>query len=290
MHAEFANRGLLRIAGAIEDDDVGRARGRLWREITERFGIRRESPESWFANDNKPAGDRRGSRLSAMTPVMRSLRASGVLAPLETALGESVHDALGHARWVAKPDWYSLLSFPGAPSTWNVPHKSWHADEPVAAGHSLPWTVFAFVFLAPVSPRGGGATVVVSGSHRCAERLAHTHGRKDTTLVAAFADDNRELVTADELRVLAPTETVGLLAQADPWFETLVSPGSPAERIDTLMNRGTDVDGIPVQVVELTGNPGDVILLDPRCLHSVSVNTSGLPREVLRLDFRRLPA
>ena len=131
--------------------------------------------------------------------------------------------------------------------------------------------------------------MVVSGSHRCGQHLAQNHGRVDPALVDAFGDDNRGLVNGEELRVLSPTDTVGLLAEADPWFRELVSQGAPEQRIERFMERGSTFEGIPVKVVELTGRPGDIVLLDPRCLHSVSVNTSGVPRQVVRLDFRRLP-
>ena len=49
----------------------------------------------------------------------------------------------------------------------------------------------------------------------------------------------------------------------------------------------TDNGDIASQVVALAADAGDVILFDPRCLHSVSSNISNNPRQVLRIDFRR---
>lgn len=289
MPTGFHDDGLLRLPAAIDVDAVRGVRSELWREVGERFGIGRDQPESWFANPGNPAGDPRGRRLSGMTPIMESLQNAAVLDAFESSLRSVVGEALSPQRWVAKPSWYSLLSFPGTRTVWDVPHASWHADEPAAAGHALPWTVFAFVFLETVPARGGG-TVVVTGSHRCAQRLARRIGRVDTALVEAFADDNRGLVTPDALRLVSPLELVDLLAQQSAWFAKLVSEGAPAERVERFMRKGALVDGVPVRVVELTGAPGDVVLLDPRCIHSASANTSGVPRELLRLDFRRVPS
>jgi len=39
-----------------------------------------------------------------------------------------------------------------------------------------------------------------------------------------------------------------------------------------------DEDGIRLQVVETTGNPGDVILCHPFLYHAASQNHSGVPR------------
>lgn len=288
MHSEFNDQGLLRLPGVLTVETVSNAREQLWREIGNRFGIQAGDPATWFSHPNKPAGDQRGLRLSGMNPVLRDLQSRGALNELTQALSLHVGEALGPTSWKAKPNWYSLVSFPGEQSDWNVPHRTWHADEPVVAGHMRPWTVFAFVFLAPVAQFGGGTTVV-TGSHRCGERLAARDGRIDPALLGGFAEDNSELITTEELRVLGTTDTPQLLAKENRWFKSLLEPGRAAERRQVFMEEGELFENIPVKVTELSGDPGDIILLDPRCLHSISVNTSGRPREILRLDFRRLP-
>ena len=47
-------------------------------------------------------------------------------------------------------------------------------------------------------------------------------------------------------------------------------------------------ENVILEVHEITGEPGDIAILDPRCLHSYSANTADRPREVIRIDFKRL--
>jgi ectoine hydroxylase-related dioxygenase (phytanoyl-CoA dioxygenase family) len=42
-----------------------------------------------------------------------------------------------------------------------------------------------------------------------------------------------------------------------------------------------DIDGVPVDVVELTGSPGDVVLTHLHVFHSVAPNTTTTPRRML---------
>jgi hypothetical protein len=39
-----------------------------------------------------------------------------------------------------------------------------------------------------------------------------------------------------------------------------------------------DVEGIPLRVVELTGHPGDVVLIHPWTIHTVAPNVGPTPR------------
>jgi ectoine hydroxylase-related dioxygenase (phytanoyl-CoA dioxygenase family) len=43
----------------------------------------------------------------------------------------------------------------------------------------------------------------------------------------------------------------------------------------------TDLDGVRVSVRELTGEPGDVVLMHPRTLHTPAPNTGRDPRMML---------
>jgi ectoine hydroxylase-related dioxygenase (phytanoyl-CoA dioxygenase family) len=77
------------------------------------------------------------------------------------------------------------------------------------------------------------------------------------------------------------------LIQEDPWFQTLASEGPSDKRIQRFLEEGSSLHGIEQKVVPLIGTAGDIIVFDPRCLHTFSANVSNLPRQVLRLDFRR---
>ena len=50
------------------------------------------------------------------------------------------------------------------------------------------------------------------------------------------------------------------------------------ERIERFMGRVEDLDGIPLQVVEATGNAGDVILVHPLVMHVAAPNNAAQPR------------
>ncbi len=55
------------------------------------------------------------------------------------------------------------------------------------------------------------------------------------------------------------------------------------------MEHATAFDGVSLQVVELTGEPGDVFVTHPWLLHAPSANCGELPRMVLTERIRRKP-
>jgi ectoine hydroxylase-related dioxygenase (phytanoyl-CoA dioxygenase family) len=48
------------------------------------------------------------------------------------------------------------------------------------------------------------------------------------------------------------------------------------------------IDGVPVQVVELTGSPGDVVVTHLHVFHARSPNTDNVPRLMLGKEIRRV--
>ncbi|MDO8433332.1 MAG: hypothetical protein Q7S58_13080 [Candidatus Binatus sp.] len=71
------------------------------------------------------------------------------------------------------------------------------------------------------------------------------------------------------------------LIRADPWVKALCSRAEDADRIERFMNRGANVDGIELRVVEMIGEPGDVYLVHPLMLHAPAINCAATPRIVL---------
>jgi hypothetical protein len=53
---------------------------------------------------------------------------------------------------------------------------------------------------------------------------------------------------------------------------------SPADRIAVFMDSETVVDGVPLRVVELTGEPGDMVFCNPVMVHCVAPNRGTRPR------------
>ena len=287
-HEDFQNKGVLKLSNVIDIDQINKVQTCLWQEINRKFGIHIDEPNTWFSNANNPVGDARAKRLNGMGSIMRDLKAAGKLDDIERAIQPVIDQVFGANAWCPLDLWYSLLSFPGSESVWNVPHKSWHSDEPCVVGDAEPWSLFVFVFLDNVTA-DMGATTVVSGSHRRAERLAKTLGTSNNeALINAFESVNYGLFeNPNDVTLLPMDQVLEPLIQEDPWFQELVQEGSPDQRIQQFVEQGSTLHGIEQKIVTLTGAAGDIIVFDPRCLHTFSANISGLPRQVLRLDFRR---
>ena len=123
-----------------------------------------------------------------------------------------------------------------------------------------------FAYLAPVQPRGGG-TLVVTGSHR----LTTPKGPQ-----AANAP-------------VRSREVKAYLRTLHPWLRDLWQAGGDPGRIHRYLTKGADIGGIHVQVEELTGEPGDAVIMHPRLLHVVAPNTLGVPRVMLLQFVHRWP-
>ena len=314
--ATFRDAGVVRLPGVIEASTIDLLRAQLWEEIDRRFDIRFTDRNSWFANPHNPMGDARAKRLSGMNPVMAALEDSGRLSPIETAIQREIDALFGAGRWEPLDRWYSLLTFPGTEVQWTVPHNSWHNDEPIVVGDHEPWSLFVFVFLDTVD-RDTGPTIAVTGSHRRGELIARKKGVRNEREVRAFATVTSGLFPEPgELQLLPVGQLLGELVATDEWFADLVSSAADDQRTKRLTQDGTtfhsnedsaqshegpaqcnevaaqsnDVTTIHNSVLCLSADVGDIIIFDPRSLHSVSPNISDRPRQVLRIDFRRTPA
>merc|ERR1712003_197557 len=87
-------------------------------------------------------------------------------------------------------------------------------------------------------------------------------------------------------------EKIEKLGQGNEWLIRLVDPD--LERARNLLGKGILPDKLgvlsdssPMRVVEMTGEPGDIIIWDPRSIHSSSGNVSDRPRSVVRFRFER---
>lgn len=157
--------------------------------------------------------------------------------------------------WTAPKHWgQALVTFPSV-TEWSVPTRGWHLDYPYWFPRDAVWGANLFLFVADVAPRGGG-TLVIKSSHRVIARFV------------ASVDG----VTTKKQRVLR--------LQFDAhheWLRDLTQePGG--DRIQRFMSMDTDVDGIAVRVVELTGQAGDAVLCHPWMVHTGSPNTLNKPR------------
>jgi hypothetical protein len=160
---------------------------------------------------------------------------------------------LGPGQW-ARPRWWGrpLVTFP-QDGPWELPARAWHFDcMPVSPGHR---PVQFFAFLNKVLPHGGG-TLVLAGSHR---------------LVAPY------LGLGEAFRL----DRVRTSLASHPWLRGLWQPDDADDRIQRYMSDGTIIDGVPLRVIELTGEPGDVILMHSDTFHAVAPNRLAEPRMML---------
>jgi len=256
QHDEFDRRGVLRLAGLLSADRVGRARDYVQRRL-ERVGLWRDG--AWRLGDRpRPRWPDSG---------VKSSKVIGNRHPdVEALLGEpaliAVVDALleGHAwgRGVYRRP-QVLFTLPNA-DVWTMP-TGWHVDAPRLASGRRPGLQL-FTFLDVVAP-GGGGTLVVAGSHR-------------------LLNAGRVIRAADMMRLL----------RREAFFRDLYSPApaSAPTRGDARarwLNHTGAVGDVALELVELTGAPGDAYLMDLRVLHAGAPNACDRPRMMATHRFVR---
>jgi hypothetical protein len=165
---------------------------------------------------------------------------------------EAIDALLGTGTWQEPEHWgRPLVTFP-ASALWHLPARGWHRDSSDRPGDPV---LVLFACVSPVEAHGGG-TLVVTGSHRVTAP-AGRYGR------------------------LRSAEVRDRLAADDPWFQDLLTPAAEPERTARLLGSTHVVDQVPLEIVELTGDPGDAFLMHPRSLHAVAPNSLDTPRLML---------
>ena len=230
-----------------------------WRELEDAHDIRPDDRSSW----RQIRGDLKAAKRDPLQAAILTDRVRGVFA-----------DLLGGAAWPPPRNWgRSLVTFP-EPGAWEVPARHWHWDNPCDLHLDRPRALFVVSFIGEVAPQGGG-TLILSGSPRL------------------LIQQERRL-PADSQRALSglPWER---FHRSHPWLMALTGQApSPADRIAAFMHGETIVDGVPLRVVELTGEPGDMVFCHPVMVHCVAPNRGARPRfmrikqEVLTHEGREL--
>ena len=123
---------------------------------------------------------------------------------------------------------------------------------------AFPRGLFVVSFIGPVAPRSGG-TLILSGSPR-------------------LLIEQERRIPADQRR----GSGAGFwerFHRSHPWLMALTGQApSPADRIAAFMDREAIVDGVPLKVVELTGEPGDMVFCHPVMVHCAAPNRGTRPR------------
>lgn len=278
---EFRNNGVIRLQNVIQVDKIKNLQLELWEQILLKFGIDITEPKTWRVN-------KKSHRLNGMSSIMDTLNSQGKFKQVQSEIIGQISEVFGAGEWEPLNKWYSLLSFPGENLKWSMPSNSWHNDLPVVASDPSPWCIFAFVFLDNVDI-SNGPTLTVTGTHRSAEFLAQQLGTNDKNLITGFRDVNKNIIEENEtLKMLPVGSLMGELVDRDEWFESLGKQNRVEKDESFFREHESIYMKIKHKVEPITGSVGDIVLLDPRCLHSFSENVSSSPRQVLRLDFRRI--
>lgn len=193
-----------------------------------------------------------------------SLAKTGAFAALGSGEMCALADALlGRGAWSPPRRWgLPLVTFP-APA-WDMPRVMWHLDYPVTdPAWPLP-ALKLFAFLEPVAPHGGG-TLYVAGSHRVAEAATRRMSRPTPSAKV------RERLEAEH-----------------PWFARLWA--TPGDEVRAWLGQIAPVGGVEVSVEEMTGRPGDLVLMHPAVLHGLAHNALDRPRMMLTHGLARRDA
>jgi hypothetical protein len=239
----FHDDGYVVLRNAFARQDALAMQDEWWAELSEVHGIERDDRSTW----RRVLGDLKRPKRSPSEQRIATAKVRG-----------AIDDLLGEGAWRIPADWgRALVTFP-EPGDWDVPAGLWHWDSPVELHEELLNALFVVSFVGEVVPRGGG-TLVLSGSHRLLRRHERT-------------------LSEAELRADAYTRRE-LFYRSHPWLAALADLSAhTGGRIEAFMRTDADLEGIASRVVELTGEPGDMVLCHPSIVHCVAPNRGAAPR------------
>jgi hypothetical protein len=250
IRSRFEATGVVRLHGAFTADQATAMRAAMWQHAERQAGLRPADPASW-----------------AIRPVVnwQALTRNPVFGPL--ADNQPVNDALnvifGAKGWRRpRPGAQILFSLP-EPDPW-VLSDGWHMD---CGFDQATWpapAVKLFAFVDEVGPRGGG-TMVLPGTHRLVDRYRQ----------------------ALAMPLGAGKENWLAFMRHHPWLARLLNGAELPDHGRSLIGETGEIDGVPVQTVELTGSPGDVVITHLHVFHARSPDTGPAPRLMLGKEIRR---
>ena len=172
------------------------------------------------------------------------------------AVTGALNAVFGAAGWQPpKPGAQVLVNLPEA-GPWSLP-DGWHMD----AGFERPtWPVFAVKLFALF-----GDVVPVAAAPCCCR------GRTGSSTGTGPGSSSRRGGEGQ----LAP------FLRRHPPLGDLLTGAARADLGRSIVGERYEVDGVPIDVVELTGAPGDVVITHIHVFHSVSPNTGDTPRQML---------
>jgi hypothetical protein len=248
VRSRFEATGVVPIPSAFTAGQAAAMRDAIWQHAERQAGLRPTDPAGW-----------------AGSPVVnwQALSRDAVFRPLadNPAVADALDAIFGAGGWRRpRPGAQILFSLP-EPGPWVMP-AGWHMD--CGFDHAT-WpapAVKLFGFAGEVGPAGGG-TMVLAGTHRLVDRY-------------------RQALPAP---VGAGKENWLAFMRHHPWLARLLDG---ADRPDHARpGDAAEIDGVPVEVMELTGSPGDVVLTHLHVFHARSPATGAAGRLMLGKEIRR---
>ncbi len=239
----FHRDGYVIVRGAFARAAALAMQDEWWSELSDLHGVSRDDRATWRAIP----GDLKRAKQSPIQQKIATPRVRG-----------AIDDLLGPNAWRPPGDWgRPLATFP-QPGTWDVPTGLWHWDSPCDWHADSLKALFVVSFVGSVAP-GGGGTLVLSGSPRLLQR-------------------QEAALTPAQRGIPAPARR-DLFHGSHPWLMALTGKApSPVNRIAAFMEAEADLDGVPARVVELTGEPGDMVFCHPTIVHCAAPNHGDRPR------------
>ncbi len=242
----FRDRGVIRVPHLLDTGIIGSALEPVWQRLA-KHGVTAAS--GWRAAGVERASIMAGANLLKGVADSRAFR--DLMIPAIEQIGRELLDGQPTFPMMARPQ--LLFTLPNA-DVWRVPHQIWHLDLPRLPDGELAG-VQVFGCLNDIPP-GGGATLIVAGSHRL---------QNNGTFI-------RSKVVKKRLKAM-------------PWFRDLMSSHT-ADR-SVFLNQIGKVGEVDVQVMELCGNAGDCYFVDMRTLHTIAPNAGTVPRAMVTQRFLR---
>jgi hypothetical protein len=240
--AEFEERGFVRIPRAFSREEAAAMSERVWRWLERSYGIARADSATW-----------KGIAPTGLQGLKRERVFDAIGSPATCAALDAL---LGAGRWQKPRDWGGfLVSFPSE-GGWSVPSRVWHTDFGFDGPLERPFGALVFSYLSDVPARGGG-TLVVEGSHRVIKRFLADHPR-----AARQKMKNVRLA----------------LCASDPWLRELCAKERDPACGERFMRESAVVADVPVRVVELAGEAGDLVIGHNWLLHAAAPNCGSAPR------------
>ena len=239
----FAERGFVRVPGAFPRDAAAAMEQRVWAWLERQHGVCPTDPSTW----------RRGP-IEGLQPLKHQVVFDAIGGAV--LLG-ALDELLGAARWTRPKHWGQfLVSFPSPIGEETRSRGPWHTDFDYRGPSERVFAALVFSYLSDV-PDGAGGTLAVAGSHRLIRRFVEGRGQA----------------------ALGRMKTVRhAFMRSDPWLASLAAEENAGRCDLTELVGEREVAGVPVEIVDLSGEAGDVVIGHPWLLHRAAPNRGERPR------------